>query len=62
MKYRIELTAWLEATYVLEIEAEDAATAKLYAIQQHPVNAEMWTVLPSPSPARIDVFSCERIK
>jgi hypothetical protein len=58
-KYRVELSAWLEATFVMEVEAEDATVAKQYAVEHAPTDAEMWTVLPSPSPKSFSVFSCE---
>jgi len=57
--YRVELTAWLEATYTMDVEAEDETAAKQRAVETAPMKAEMWTVLPSPQPMRVEVFSCE---
>jgi hypothetical protein len=55
--YRVELTALLEATHVLEVEAESAEDAAQHAIEQAPMSAAQWEVLPSSKPKQIEVFS-----
>lgn len=59
--YRVEVSAWIEATYVLEVEAKNETAAKRFAVENAPRDAEMWTVLPSQQPKSLLVFSCEEI-
>lgn len=55
-RFHIELTGFVEATYTVDVDAEDETDAKQRAIETAPTRAEMWTVLPSPSVTRVTVF------
>jgi hypothetical protein len=59
MKYRVEMTAYVEAIYTLEIEADDEIEAKQLASERFPRRASWWNVLEHEEVLRVVDFDVE---
>jgi hypothetical protein len=61
-EYRVEITGWVEATFVRTVEASDETEAQQRAIELAPTQTRKWTVLPSGGVKDIEVFAVDASK